>query len=495
MIILDQANQQAKLDVAGPTLRFPEIAVGRSSSPLPDYETSQAQHGITTAKSLHDRADRRFWRATLYALCIYILLSAAIGVPLLVTRLSKQHHGHPPWPPGGDDSSGTLNTKNLANNGVFMMEDGACNSWDDTDDITSQSLYIARTSHTFSPQDSISIRSNVSHEADDAVGISGNITVNSNPDPSISSVAIHVSLSTSTLNLRHRTFLCFVDKGDDRGLSIYVPKDMEQESLTVDIIVLLPQPQATSMLSFDTLTTYLPMFPQIFGDLGRSIAFKKVHIEGAAMDISCDFLQAPKISVKNALAGISGTFNASEKLVLDNIGGPISANITLVQGDDRTAPTFFSLDTGNSEIDANVTMLVTSRFSDPINFIGTVKNFNGPLTLDIAHDADTPPIPLDLHVQNTQAASNVTLDSKYVGTFDVQTKLATVSVKETKEDPLSDPFGEDQYRSYIYDSTSSNRIRGWVGWGKRQPGWHPKAGHVEIVSSLSPILLQLGPGT
>ncbi len=140
-------------------------------------------------------------------------------------------------------------------------------------------------------------------------------------------------------------------------------------------------------------------------------------------------------------------------------------------------------------------MLVTSRFSDPINFIGMVKNFNGPLTLDIAHDVDTPPIPLDLHVQNTQAASNVTLDSKYVGTFDVQTKLATVAVKETKEEPLTDPFGEDQYRSYVYDSTSLNRIRGWVGWGKRKPGWDPKAGHVEIVSSLSPILLQLGPGT
>lgn len=89
MIILEEADQQAKLDssVAGPTLRFPDRAVGRSSSPLPDYETSQAlQHNLTTPrKSLHSKVDARFWRATLYALVIYVALSVVIGVPLLVT--------------------------------------------------------------------------------------------------------------------------------------------------------------------------------------------------------------------------------------------------------------------------------------------------------------------------------------------------------------------------------------------------------------------------
>lgn len=86
MIILEEADQQAKLDssVAGPTLRFPDRAVGRSSSPLPDYETSQALQ-LNLATPRKSKVDARFWRATLYALVIYVALSVVIGVPLLLT--------------------------------------------------------------------------------------------------------------------------------------------------------------------------------------------------------------------------------------------------------------------------------------------------------------------------------------------------------------------------------------------------------------------------
>lgn len=101
MILPDPEDQQhGKLTpyVAGPTVRLPDRVAGRSSI-LPDYETSQAQHHTvslpessstsSTASfrkySLHNTVDSRFWRATLYALAIYIALSVTIGVPLIVT--------------------------------------------------------------------------------------------------------------------------------------------------------------------------------------------------------------------------------------------------------------------------------------------------------------------------------------------------------------------------------------------------------------------------
>lgn len=99
MILLDpEDQQQGKLTpyVAGPTVRLPDRVAGRSSI-LPDYETSQAQHTVPPESpstsstvsfrkySLHSTVDSRFWRATLYALAIYIALSVTIGVPLIVT--------------------------------------------------------------------------------------------------------------------------------------------------------------------------------------------------------------------------------------------------------------------------------------------------------------------------------------------------------------------------------------------------------------------------
>ncbi|KAK0504788.1 hypothetical protein EDD18DRAFT_1126351 [Armillaria luteobubalina] len=490
MIILEEADQQAKLDsfVAGPTLRFPDRAVGRSSSPLPDYETSQAQqlNLATPRKPLHSKVDARFWRATLYALVIYVALSVVIGVPLIVTRFAKKHRGPPPW--HNDDAS--LSVQTLSNNGVLSLETLGCNSWDTIEDDPSHSLFSASTSHTLPANGSFSIRSNVSHEADEAAGISGNLTVDINPDSSADSVLLLVSLQSSSLQLRQNTHICFMDTGSQRGISLYFPSHLGgAASISVAISLLFPQmPRA---INIDYLATYLPMFTQVFGDFGDEIVFNKISIEGASMGIACDFMQAPKISVKNALASITGTFNASERLILDNVGGPIYASITLVQDKDRHQPTFFLLDTGNSEINASVTLLAPDRYNDPLNFIGNVKNFNGPLTLNVSHDPSTPPVSLDLHVQNAQAESSVTLDAKYAGFFDVQTKLASVAVKESHIDPSWDPSGENRYRQCVYEQSTTNRVRGWIGWGQKPTGRKPREGHVEVTSSLSPIQLHL----
>lgn len=85
MIIDDDEDQRTKLgsNVAGPTLRLPDRVAGRS--PLPDYETSQAQHSIIFRKPVFRRRfDSRFWHAIFYALAIYIALSVVIGIPLII---------------------------------------------------------------------------------------------------------------------------------------------------------------------------------------------------------------------------------------------------------------------------------------------------------------------------------------------------------------------------------------------------------------------------
>jgi hypothetical protein len=88
MIILDAEDQRRTkedLPAAGLTLRFPEKAVARSDSPLPDYETSEArQKYLLQTASERKLLDRRLLRAILYALLIYVLLSAIIGIPIIL---------------------------------------------------------------------------------------------------------------------------------------------------------------------------------------------------------------------------------------------------------------------------------------------------------------------------------------------------------------------------------------------------------------------------
>ena len=126
-------------------------------------------------------------------------------------------------------------------------------------------------------------------------------------------------------------------------------------------------------------------------------------------------------------------------------------------------------------------------------FIGDVRTFNGALKLKVSHSSNTPPVPLQLSVQNNLANTSVTLDSSYEGTFSAQTKLSPVLPFQRYVSPSADPLGKNRQRNSIYSQNQPSSIRGWIGWGK-QPvyGDGVVQGQVKIVSSLSPVMLQFG---
>lgn len=154
--------------------------------------------------------------------------------------------------------------------------------------------------------------------------------------------------------------------------------------------------------------------------------------------------------------------------------------------------------TYHSAIDARVTLIATPpRFpmppSQPYTFVADVKTFNGPLKMQVNHAPLTPPIPLQLTVQNNDGKTNVTLDKSYEGTFHAQSKLEKVSIRHPFLPSSSDPLGVGRSRSFQFDQESPNRIRGWIGWGKR-PSFRDDTvqGQIKIISPLSPINLQFG---
>jgi len=481
----------------GATLRFPEKVVGRSDSPLPDYETSEARHNPVLKKPPPKKVDPRLLRAILYAFAIYVLLSVVIGVPIIVLKRNKSSTTRPPDPSiwgNGDTDLGA--PQNLLNAGNWTLGQDAQCEWDHIHDDPTHFSYAANSQHSFTPSGSFFVRSNISLTTDNSGFIETNLSVDMNPDSTATKVVFQVNLIASTSMLLRSTGVCFNDTGTDRGLFIYVAQKLtSMDTMWLEIRLLFPQNSSHQIV--DNFITYLPGFTQTFGNLTGTTSFNNIIIEGASRDINCDYMRASKISVKNSYASIRGDFRVSDTLNLDGIKGSIITNVTLASDPTRQSPTFLTLDTGDGDIDARVTLLApTSWFvkkpDHPRAFVADVKTFNGLLNLKVGNSISTPPVPLQLSVQTNLANTSVTLDANYEGLFTAQTKLSQIKVQEGDISPGLDPLRKNRHRNITYSQKSPTLVRGWTGWGQQpRPDSGAVQGQVKIISSLSPVVLQL----
>ncbi|KAL1752699.1 hypothetical protein FB107DRAFT_292934 [Schizophyllum commune] len=507
MIILAPEDQpQVKNDphASRPTVRLPEPAVpaGRSSTPstLPDYETSQAQqllehhfpsrrrrgwHWPQASLNLKPRS----YKALLYGLALYVFLTIVVGVPLIVTQLRRPFPRHHPPPWDDTEETETSSLLDLARIGLVMVGDTGgfiCNNWTMSEDPDSD-RYRASISHTFSPSGSLSISSNASEA--NPVGMTGALWVDVNPDTSVSDIVLSVEVVASTDLLRHMVHVCFGDSGNDRGAAIYVPSHLPSSD-SVDVQIYLLYPSSPS-LDIKNLVTSLPLYTQAFDGLSPTVVFDTLSVYGSRGDIWCDSVQARKIVVQNSLGSIGGNFNVTQLLKLDTIEAPIKGNITLtyVDNDDDSGTSSLAMYTGNSEINANVTLHYSGSSDPSPEYMMDVKTFNDTLTLDVAYDTSTPNARLDLRAQNNLAQSTIFIDEQFTGTFDLQTKLSSAEVWEGDTTSPDAYRGQDR-RTFIYDTRSATRRKGWVGYGVRPDKWQPDQGHIDLVSSYSPVTLR-----
>jgi hypothetical protein len=103
-----------------------------------------------------------------------------------------------------------------------------------------------------------------------------------------------------------------------------------------------------------------------------------------------------------------------------------------------------------------------------------------------------------MNVQNNDGSVNVFLDKDYQGRFYAQTKLDVVTVKKAYVPPAQDPFGLGRLWAIQSDVETPTFVEGWVGWGEQDseiPSNNSVEGQVTIVSTLSPVTLQLGQGS
>lgn len=76
--------------------------------------------------------------------------------------------------------------------------------------------------HSLSPSGSIFIRSNASSDEENVGGVTGTMTVGTNPNLSETEVVLRVNAASSSSKLLSNTGTCFNDAGNDRGLFLYV---------------------------------------------------------------------------------------------------------------------------------------------------------------------------------------------------------------------------------------------------------------------------------
>jgi hypothetical protein len=492
-MIIDEeltAGSSAKLlRTSHPHLRLPEPAA-RSSVSLPSYEVSEAQqrsglvHFPKPSKSpFPNRFDSRFWRGTFFALAIYVFLSVVIGIPLIVTRIAARKSRAPP--PNIQtlflDDSDAAAPLNLGGGQVMAAAAVSCDVWDDKSE--GGGLFTASARRILNPSGLFSVRSNATDEVIPRPGGKHNLTVGVNDDATETHVVMQMTLTASSPELRSSAHFCFAPAGDMRGFSVYMPRNLsETDYLTFDIRVLFPQ--SPKLLTATNFVTYLPMFGQYFGPISGSMRISSYNIAGAGVEIVCDQLQADKILVRNSFAPISGSFNVTQSLTLDNVEGPIHTNVTLVNDPSTNLATYLILDTGNSDVKADVTLVGTSKSQKP-RFNGNVQTFNGTILLNVDHDKATPSSAITLQTMNNLAETQIYMDNKFTGGYDLRSKLAPVRVAH--------PHGMPSEWNMVVDSNSTYITRGWAGWGDRPTNPNPSQdSKVSAVSSLAPILLHLG---
>ncbi|KAH9892569.1 hypothetical protein C8Q73DRAFT_746417 [Cubamyces lactineus] len=431
MILLDGLDKHS--DPQPPKLvAESSVPVARAHTPtpsLPDYEASQAQLKPTTLsypQIKEKRTRRRRWRkCALYSLVVYFFLTIAIGVPLIVVKLKRKAYtkanpydawsGNPPIPP----KSITLGDAPLR-----LSSAKSCNAWN-VEDQPDGPLLRSELQYNVPVNGSIFLNTNITYSGNGTYlsHFSGQLLVGVSDDPTADEAAVHVTMHHTTSALRNATNVCLMQTGQGGGVYLF------SDSLSFNITLLLPQ-NHTSTRHVPQLMCHLPNFKQTYQQIDPYVTFGSVVLGGAMSEVSIKSIQASTAVVKASLAEIEGRFAVDSSLSLETVSAPINADIHLYNYGTSDSPTYLHLTTGNSVLNANVTMYVPPGIDPDFgpHFLGHAETFNAPLTLALMHDEASVPATLRLRALNNLGNTRVSVDSRYEGTFDVATMFAQADV-------------------------------------------------------------------
>ncbi|KAI9062903.1 hypothetical protein FKP32DRAFT_1676806 [Trametes sanguinea] len=461
MILLDGLDKHDNSDPQSSTKLVAQssVPVTRVHTPtpsLPDYEASQAQlkpTPLSYPELQKKRSRKRRWRkCALYSLLVYFFLTIAIGVPLIVVKLRRKAYTkanpYNSWSAGNPLPPKTIN---LGDAPLRLSSAKSCNTWS-TADTPDGPLLRSELEYYVPVNGSLFLNTNITYSGNGTYlsHFSGQLLVGVNDDPSASDAAVHVTMHHTTPELRNATNVCLMQTGQGGGLYLFTPFNLTRtDTLSFNITLLLPQPHnKSSPRQIPQLLCHLPNFKQTYQQLDPYVTFGNVVLGGAMSEVSIQSIQASQAVVKASLAEINGKFTVDSSLSLETVSAPINADIHLYNNDPSGPPTFMHLTTGNSALNANVTMYVPSDSDSDDksygpHFLAHAETFNAPLTLALMHDAESAPANVRLRALNNLGNTRVSVDERYEGTFDVTTMFAQADVLTQHGGQAQDYYSDD----------------------------------------------------
>ncbi|KAI0780066.1 hypothetical protein C8Q74DRAFT_1367850 [Fomes fomentarius] len=467
---LDKHDQQSPKLVTEASSSFHPITRVQTPTPsLPDYEASQAQLRPTsqflqlhiepqdrlrpTTQSYSDINDKRTRRRrcrkwTLYVLTTYFLLSVVIGIPIIVVKMKHKSILRTANPFSSWEDNAPIPPKSITLGDAPLRISAAksCNSWN-VKDRPDGSMFLSELEYRIPVNGSVFLNTNITYASNTTYlnQFAGSLLVAVNDDATIPDGVVHVTMHHSTPALGNATHVCLMEAHDGDGLYLFAPKTLGiTDALIFNITLLLPR-NNSSPRNIPQLLCHLPHFQHTYNQLDPDITFGSVIFGGAMSQVYVESLQAVSAVVKASSAEIRGTFRVTQQLTLETVSAPINVDAHLYNYGYPTGPTFMRLTTGNSILNANVTLyLPQSQDNDNGSdsdddddksyhppgpqFYNYVETFNGPLNLAVTHDADSPTANMRLRATNNLGHTRVSLDSRYAGTFDVSTMFAQADV-------------------------------------------------------------------
>jgi hypothetical protein len=337
--------------------------------------------------------------------------------------------------------------------------------------------------------------------------VAGSLTVDMNTEENVSGAVLTANTQYSNLTLLRASSVCRTQFGNATEIMIHIPKRADNSSDTIQMDLQLLLPRTSTPTDLGMFVTNIPMFKHIVGNLSHFF-FEHFKIVDPASSITVGSLSAASLLVQTSGAEISGSFSASDKLYLDTINGAVFANVSLLNNSPKK--TKLSIETGNGPIVANVQLSLDENAPRPPgpkhrNFIAKIRTFNAPMNVSILHAKQSKPGRLSLMAENVLGPMDVTIDSKYTGTFDVRAKASTVQVLEmtgpdapassSRDNGSDDDDGDDGDHDEGYElhfvDVSPERTRGWIGDRRPEEFDRRSLGRVELINSLSPIRLHI----
>jgi len=294
---------------------------------------------------------------------------------------------------------------------------------------------------------------------------------------------------------RSRATLCLLKKDEGaHGLGIFTaaqqwPTIPAKERLHFTVTVRLPASEK-SLLTLRALDSNLPLFRHEILDLENKVSFESLTLRGTNAGIRSDSVSVHHAEFETTNGPITGSFTATEKLVLTTSNGAIDVRVDLSNNKDTHVASDLLLKTNNARIISTI-LLREHNSTTGGAFTVTSKTSNA----RVEHTFPTAPSysSLNLNSQTSNAGTSVQLHPSYEGSFHLRSSNAGPPRVIGADEPERDPSGDRRRRRVEMTRVVKNFVEGWIRWEEKETQERDmmELGRVVVVTSNGKNVLKL----